>query len=365
MSKRNNPNQKGKKRKGVTFASSVTGASEGPSSEFDFFDTPEDTASTDEPVSSRFPTTHEKLEIHRALPSALVTWMKRKKRKSVQFIKYKVTPDIQGEALCDRLERWYGKHIIVLHKKTGAEQVAFEEYHRQDPLGLIPIPKTDTKCWELRLSAQTITIAPTATATEGDQTGAPSIRSSPPHTRSRTQTDDEEEEAAEDLPDDADLDLAGEVAPAPAMIPAAAIPQQVQTYVKTKFMVELQFMQSRTYMYLRSSIVLFMDKTCGNTLKVWIEKTERDMGDELVDENRLRIGTRIPWADIRTYIVEKFCVPTLGSFHFLPLFKMKRKDGQLFHLWCHAIDAIKKKVVRHGNGWEMIIDKECMNILKV
>ena len=314
MSKRNNSNPTGRKRKGVTFSSDAPEASAGPASDFDFLNAPEDADRIeDENFSSKFPHTNLKLRLHCKHPAALEVWMKRNKKKHVHFIKYKKTPDIQGESLCDRMERWYGTHVIVLHKKTGAEKVACEQYIRRDPLGLIPIPNSDTKCWKLRLSAQTLTVTPTATATGGELTGAAPTRA-PYATRSQTQTEDEQEEEVVEIPDDAEL-----------QIPAAAVPQQVQTYVKTQFFIDLEFMQARVYAFLRAGAILFMDKTCASTLKVWIEKTERDMGDDLTDANRLRIGTRISWANIRAYIVEKFCVPTLGSFHFLPLFKMKRK----------------------------------------
>ena len=136
-----------------------------------------------------------------------------------------------------------------------------------------------------------------------------------------------------------------------------------QSHKKTKYKSDLEAYQQRMYKHMRASIVLFMDDNAKNKLTTWLSTRESGM-EESKRKRRLEKGIRVPWKAIEDFILDNVCTLTLGSFHYKPLLCLKREDNQLFLPWTHAVRKITEKIKEHGHGWEEIIDKEAMYVLK-
>ena len=116
------------------------------------------------------------------------------------------------------------------------------------------------------------------------------------------------------------------------------------------------------YKILRASLPLYLDKVANERLSLWIIAKEfRLKEDERA--KRLDKGVRIPWADIKDFVLSTICRVTLGSYKYLPLHQLKREDDMLFASWVSAVKEIVTDVKNHGNGWEQIIDPEALHVL--
>ena len=114
---------------------------------------------------------------------------------------------------------------------------------------------------------------------------------------------------------------------------------------------------------MRASLTLYMDEPATNKFDTWISSQEVDL-DPIQRARRMEKGTRIPWKRIVNFVLDNICSVTLGSFHFKPLLRLKREDTQLFPPWAHTVRKIAERVREHGRGWEKIIDREAMYVLK-
>ena len=94
----------------------------------------------------------------------------------------------------------------------------------------------------------------------------------------------------------------------------------------------LKVLQDKLYAYLRASLPKYMDKTAKATYENWI-RTEESKKANLNRDNYMDRGVRITWARIKLFVIEKCCQQTLGSFYFIQLLRLKRKDDILFHHW--------------------------------
>ena len=132
---------------------------------------------------------------------------------------------------------------------------------------------------------------------------------------------------------------------------------------KTQYMLDLEAYQLRIYKHMRASLTLFMDEPAKNKFETWISSQEVDL-TPYQRSQRMERHERIPWKRIKNFVLDHICSVTLGSFHFKPLLRLKRKDHQLFLPWAHTVRKIAEKVRDHGRGWEKIIDREAMHVLK-
>ena len=123
--------------------------------------------------------------------------------------------------------------------------------------------------------------------------------------------------------------------------------------------------QRHLYCFLRQNIPRFLDDTCKHDLARWIADEEKEKGTDLTDANRLDVPSRLTWEDISQYIIETFCIPTLGSFHFRSFFTLKRADGVVFSSWCNTVEKITKRLLTHGGGWENIVHPEALKCLTI
>ena len=101
---------------------------------------------------------------------------------------------------------------------------------------------------------------------------------------------------------------------------------ETEKYTATKLQRNLVGYHQLVYNFMRGSIHRYMDKPAFQKLKLWMVGYENDFSTE-AKKNRLKKGTRIPWNEIKEYILTRICVPTLGSYHYLPLHRLKRTDG--------------------------------------
>ena len=136
-----------------------------------------------------------------------------------------------------------------------------------------------------------------------------------------------------------------------------------KSHKKTSYKRDLEAYQLRMYKHMRASLVLFMDDNAANKLTTWISTRESALPEDK-RKRRLEKSIRIPWKTIQDFVLDNVCTVTLGSFHYKPLLRLKREDNQLFLPWTHAVRKITEKVKAYGRGWEAIIDKEAMYILK-
>ena len=104
-----------------------------------------------------------------------------------------------------------------------------------------------------------------------------------------------------------------------------------------------------------------VDEKCSDHIKNWITKKEKE-GD-IAREDSLTKGKRLSWKSLLGYIVRDLCKKTGGSFHYLKVHTVLRQDNQAFHGWCHTIQKIVQKVMRHKKGWEKIVDEEALTVL--
>ena len=130
--------------------------------------------------------------------------------------------------------------------------------------------------------------------------------------------------------------------------------------IKTQFKLNLEKYQKWVYIHCRASLPLFMDAQAKTSLNNWIIQKETGM-DKLT---RLHKENRIPWLEFETYVLSEIFRKTLDSFHYLPLHQLKREDDQLFIEWAQAVREVTDRVKTHGGGWEKIIDKEALHVLK-
>ena len=66
---------------------------------------------------------------------------------------------------------------------------------------------------------------------------------------------------------------------------------------------------------------------------------------------------------MKEFVLSTICLATLGSYKYLPLHQLKRKDGMLFSSWMSAVKEIVIDVQNHGGGWENVIDPEALQVL--
>ena len=77
------------------------------------------------------------------------------------------------------------------------------------------------------------------------------------------------------------------------------------------------------YKFMRACLPIYLDKVANERLSLWIISKEfnLDDGDKL---KRLDKGIRIPWAEMKEFVLSTICLATLGSYKYLPLHQLKR-----------------------------------------
>ena len=115
------------------------------------------------------------------------------------------------------------------------------------------------------------------------------------------------------------------------------------------------------YNYLRGSLNRFMDEPACRRLSLWLVAKEHSLTSEQ-KKRRLDPDVRVPWADFEKFILTEICIPTLGSYHYIPLHRLKRTDNMPIPDWMQEVRAIVSRVRRHGKGWEHIIDREALHV---
>ena len=133
-------------------------------------------------------------------------------------------------------------------------------------------------------------------------------------------------------------------------------------FAPTEFGDNLFVYHRMMYKILRASLPLYLDKVANERLSLWIIGKEFHLKDE-DKPRRLDKGIRIPWDDIKEFVLSSICLVTLGSYKYLPLHQLKRKDGMLFSSWMSTVKEIVIDVKNHGGGWENIIDPEALQVL--
>jgi len=134
-------------------------------------------------------------------------------------------------------------------------------------------------------------------------------------------------------------------------------------YVKTEFLRSLELFQNINYLYYRASLHRYLCDDSQGRLSTWITHQEQMMDPPLDKSNRLDPDIRIPWSRIKEFCLS-LCAPTLGSYYFLTLFKMKRKKDEGFHAWVHNISKVNAKIRRYGTGYERVCERESMHVMK-
>ena len=205
------------------------------------------------------------------------------------------------------MQTWYIETVIKRYGSNGATNTDLRTYLRRDLLGHTPPKYPDKRCLVVYNSTQVVTVPPT-TALRGGAV-----------TRSRTTR-----APSAALPASDDEDTPSTVTPA----------QTISSYSKSDFLRTLEMIQRHLYCYLRKNVSRFLDDTCKHDLIRWIADEEKDKGSDLTDANRLDVPSRVTWEDISQYIIETFCIPTLGNFPFL-LHTQERRRCRLPHLVQH------------------------------
>ena len=121
--------------------------------------------------------------------------------------------------------------------------------------------------------------------------------------------------------------------------------------------------QRHLYCYLRANLPSFLDDNCKADFARWIADQENQKGTDMTDDNRLEVATRISWEDIYQYVLDTYCAPTLGSFHFRSFFTLKRGNGVVFPTWCNSVEKITNRLLKHKQGWETIVHAEALTCL--
>ena len=132
---------------------------------------------------------------------------------------------------------------------------------------------------------------------------------------------------------------------------------------KTSFLISLENFQEENYLFYRASVHRFLCDDSVGRLNTWVTQQEQNHTPPLDKSNRLNKDVRLTWQSMKEFCLQ-LCIPTLGSYYFLTLFKLHRKQEEGFHAWADNISRVNAAIRRHGNNWDKVCDRESMHVLK-
>ena len=121
--------------------------------------------------------------------------------------------------------------------------------------------------------------------------------------------------------------------------------------------------QREMYNYMRASLPQHLDARGAERLRLFINGREYHLNREQ-KLRRLDKDIRVPWAKMKEYVLSTICENTLGSYHYLPLHKLKRNDNVLFPEWMSNVRSIVSDIKNYGRGWEGVVDVEALHVLE-
>ena len=127
--------------------------------------------------------------------------------------------------------------------------------------------------------------------------------------------------------------------------PAAPVPEPV----RTDFAENHAELQKKIYLCLRANYHRFMDGPSKLIMDGIIARHERS--NNLSGEDRLTIGKRYSWDQMKSDMVKMCCIATPGGYYFLPLYTTIRQDGTPVQKWVSKVLDLYRTLQHEDTDW--------------
>ena len=253
----------------------------------------------------------------------------------------------------------------------------FDEYMRQNPLGLNTYPDHDARIYKnahkLISAREKAKRSQQPESGTGASEGAPEASSTEPaapepvskQTRSKKRKAKKKAQASiaaaasteskvgESTPTDTiALDTEDSTTP----VESAPVVR-----VLTDFAEQLAQRQLELYILLRANLHMFMDKTCQGILDNRISLHEKE--NKLKGMERAKIGKRYSWEQLRADISKLCCGVATPGYYFLPLYTTVRLKNQSVSQWGHVISTIHRNLANFAADWGKLSQMDAMKRL--
>ena len=272
---------------------------------------------------------------------------------------YKQTNDLAAKSEFSNIQLLFRTQLLNSKGDLSGKYPYLEDYLIRYPLGVIPFSPADPRIYKnaTKLIAAERTYASVAASTEEEDTpadlGSPEATTSSQRKKKKKKKQKAKKASAPTATaEEATAPSTGEGDSAAATVDSQ--PEATQTpapvpRVMTEFAYSLQELQLQFYLILRTNITRFMDKTCRDVLEADIHSHEKQNG--LKDLDRLEVGKRYSWAQLKEFVYKHCCLPATPGFHFLPLYTNIRPKGQIVSKWCSHINNIHTNLKDLDETW--------------
>ena len=128
----------------------------------------------------------------------------------------------------------------------------------------------------------------------------------------------------------------------------------------TSFYKDYVALRNDAYKYLRASIPLYLGATPKSLLKAHIAGLERNKNPPLTESNKISSKDRVKYSEIKEFILRHLTVKTPGSYYYKSLLCARRGDGVAILAWCDDLETRVNNIIKHGQGWDKVIDREAV-----
>ena len=289
----------------------------------------------------RFPTTTLKLDAKTLIGEVEALRDSRNKKGLTRFfIRHLKTTTTEAVSFFRKYEQWYTQ--TLLNSATGVTDIEVEHIYKllqTDPTGVKALDKDDNRLFTasqvLSLATPATTVAPAAT-----RRSSPRLAGTPAGAPAPT--------------------AAATGAPAPAATPTLVNTTQ---YTPTKLHTKLIFYQKELYVMLRVNVSEYMDTTGTSVFEGFVKvddntRAERDVS--LTDENFFDKDKRLPWADIKNFIMKAMCRPPRKGDKVVVFRTTLREDNTILPLWIDDVARMKIDADNEGGAYEEVAKSESM-----
>ena len=115
-------------------------------------------------------------------------------------------------------------------------------------------------------------------------------------------------------------------------------------------------------MFLRASVILYMDDDAQRVYKTILAEKDKDMNLPMAKKYEPKY--RIKWEWIKNQIYTQMCCSTNDNYYYKPLMTLYHKEGQTRHEWCELVRGAQEEIVSFfGNGHDKIGSRDTVEKL--